>query len=1078
MNHELTLATSPEYSAWVAASAGTGKTRLLTNRIINLLLSNIDPGSILCLTFTKAAKGEMVLRINSVLKSFETQTTQEIKEYFIDNLGKELKNTEINKIRNFYKSYISQGKRVQIYTIHAFCQNLLQKFPLEAGVKPYFNVIDEVKRSKYISKILFSSTTLPFINQILQNNCSMSTIKEAIEELSEFYHHLNLEESALSKMHKSLSQFLGVLAPEDVESIEDRLINIISTNISIINQFPELSPLASLFCYRNQHHNSIKKEGIFHPSVISFFTTKDHKKRKKLISKQHAKMLLSTTEDIILQIQDMVFEIYNYRNTIDGISANHELLRLSSFVFSEYNRYKSDNNYLDYEDLIYYSHNLLCNSAIKEWIKYKLDGGIDHILVDESQDTSQKQWSIIIALLEDFFSGHSSSDSSSKTIFVVGDIKQSIYSFQGARPHLFNEAKDYVRKRALGANANFIECNLQKTYRLPNLIFDFIYQTFQNTQLIEEVNQLESNRMDNGASVAIWPLIEDHKNNPEFWPRPGIYSEHYSAKQILAKKIAQYIKNTLEQKLYLDSHNRIVQPSDFLILVQKRSSLNNALYREIVKLGINIAGLDRINLGKSLIVKDFISCIKFIIDPSDNLNLASLLKSPFIGLRDSDLYQIRLSSSWINFIKDHMTEVYTMLQKINNLYAHYKKNEFCFHLAEQFGIQQKLREASDLEQIDALKAFLTEVHMIFSENPSMGMNDIVHFFNTSDISIKRDFSQSEAIKITTIHGAKGLEAPIIILADSNDINTNNSSNILHLTLDQGEIVPIIHSKLKHQKIENIKEQINQEHYQEYLRLLYVALTRAQDHIIITGISTKKQEGNNKSWYEICAATAEKSFTKLDDGNLVLYNLAKKQSTLKDQETKELCNNRSNNTQEEEGTLDYEASQQNYLNSDDITFNAQNIAEYDFDNKSTIIGEKFHKAIEIFFNKNIDFTEILTDKYLKNLSNTDKSHIRNVLDRCSQNQFFHYLKSLRNQSELEIAIGSADGFQIKRLDFVAFDDIAGQIYIVDYKSDKTRVQKNEYINQMNLYKNAMQEIYKDKVIILYLYWLRDNEFERL
>ena len=495
MKQELRFATSCDYSAWIAASAGTGKTRLLTNRIINLLLSGVDPRSILCLTFTKAAKGEMLARISNVLRNFTTQTEEEIREFFAENFEKSINNNEIQRIKDFYQKYISEGKVVEIYTIHAFCQNLLQKFPLEAGLRPYFKVIDETRVSRFIAKILLSSKTTLLIDEVMQNNLSLFTIKELIEELAQFYLDLDLGDKAIDAVNILLKDRLSAKSTEEIGILYNRLIAKIQENHEVIKQVVGLSDLLDLELIGADNSDICQNDYInkllSNVDIISFFLTLSGQKRKKLISRKDISKLAPQTEELLQELQDYIFTIKSAVDLNNGIEINSSILRLANFIFTEYKKYKEINNFLDYQDLINSSYNLLCNSDIKDWIKYKLDGGIDHILVDESQDTSQEQWNIIIALLEDFFSGDSRKYNKSKTIFVVGDVKQSIYSFQGARPDLFSEAKNYIKERALGAKARFIECNLEKTFRLPELIFNFVYRIFRDINLIENLIELE-----------------------------------------------------------------------------------------------------------------------------------------------------------------------------------------------------------------------------------------------------------------------------------------------------------------------------------------------------------------------------------------------------------------------------------------------------------------------------------------------------------------------------------------------------------------------------------------------------------
>ncbi|MDX1924145.1 MAG: UvrD-helicase domain-containing protein [Rickettsiaceae bacterium] len=1050
--HDLKNATSPNYSAWIAASAGTGKTRLLTNRIINLLISGSDPSSILCLTFTKAAKGEMQSRISKVLSNFANQTEDEINAYFFENFGRNLGNKEVKSVQGFYKNYISSGKQVQIYTIHAFCQNLLQKFPIEAGIRPYFKVIDEIESARFLQKIISSEKILPHITQILSDNLSIFSIAEIVRELSEFYSHIGLDKKSLESTKQVLADYFCLQEQNSLKYLADDLTMLMSRNKHLLQKIKSFEHLESFLSPAPKKYDKILE----HSEIIQFFLTKDFKKRKKLLPK--AAQIEGLNEDELISMQDIIHEIKYAKDLDDAININHDILNLACFAFDEYKKYKEYNNYLDYQDLIIYSYNLLCNSDIKEWIKYKLDGGITHILVDESQDTSQEQWNIIIALLEDFFAGDT--EKNAKTIFVVGDVKQSIYSFQGARPDLFIEAKNYIKQKALGAKVNFIECHLQKTYRLPEHIFEFVHKTFQNIGLIEEVKKLECHNNEHFSTIEIWPKITEQNKQDLFWPLPDGGVKSCSPHMILAKQIATYIRQTLDSKLYLDSKQREVSQSDFMILVQRRLILNNLLYKELIQLGVGISGLDRMNLGESLIVQDLIATAKFILDPKDNLNLACLLKSFFIRGADSDLYIVKNEKQLLEKISEKLPHIYVKLEKIRQIYYSSRKKDFFQNIVGEFDILNHLRDECEYEMQDALKAFLNEISLLFSHQPSLGLGDIADLLEISDISLKRDFSESNSVRITTIHGAKGLEAPIIILADSTDIKLTSSAKILHLNVDAG-LVPIISSKFKHQKIDEIKYMQKKESYNEYLRLLYVAITRTQDHLIIAGISKNNEE--YQSWHDICTKSALGIFEEKEDGRLVFSS---KEPTRK---------KRAERTPISITNTEIYRSASQKINKDG---SGESLHHYDFENQSTIIGEKFHKAMEILVNTNQTMDEILSSHYLSSINSSEAEEMRQSLNLCAKNEFFKYLTSLKKFAEQEVIVRNSDSFEIKRLDFVAFDEKTNQIYIVDYKSDRLRNRKQEYQEQMIEYKNALAQIYPNHEILLYLFWLRENEFEKL
>ncbi|MDX2050282.1 MAG: UvrD-helicase domain-containing protein [Rickettsiaceae bacterium] len=1055
--NQIKRACSPDCSSWVSASAGTGKTTLLTKRIVNLLVSGTQPKSILCLTFTKAARGEMLSRINKSLKDLSKKSEDAIYKYYLEDLERTPTKNDIDFVKNLYKHYSSSSEKIQIYTTHAFCQSILQKFPIEAGVKPHFKVIDETQVRQILRRILNSAEIIKKIPKFIFGKISLFMINEIVPEFIEFFCKINTHID-----YQSYKNLLLDFLSEDIvdeEQEESKLKKYIGDNLEYMQDLPIFQFLGEYLHKQTQIDNCNE--------IILFFLTKTLEKRKKLPSSNDENL-----SNILKFLQDQIYRIILSKRTNRAIDTNAEFVNLSSHVYDEFKKYKDFNNYLDYHDLINRTYELLCNSNLREWIKFKLDGGISHILVDESQDTSIRQWQIIIALLEDFYSGATIERKNPKTFFVVGDIKQSIYSFQGARPDLFSATKEYVKQKAIDSGMEFVDCTLSKTYRLPEPIFDFIHRIFAGKNLIEEVIRLECHNQKQFSSIEIWPLEKKQETGEFTWPTPVELGHYSSQAGNLAKKIAVYIKNCLVSKLYIHSKKREVRQSDFMILVQRRLILNNFLFKEIMNEGIEISGLDRLNLSESLVVKDLISVAKFVVDKNDNLNLACLLKSFIFNKHDTDLFVLLNERSLINAIETNDPLLFAQLNKIESLYLANNISDFFFFMVNEFRIFEHLQEMGLQEQIDALKAFLHEIASLYHASPELGLNDIIHLLEIYNFELKRDISSLDSVQITTIHGAKGLEAPIIIIADSADLNIDNKSNVISASFASLE-VPIIQSQFRNERIQELKEQLKEEAYNEYLRLLYVALTRAQDHLIIAGIENERRNSSKDSWYDLCYKAASEYFDTKDDGILIY---TEEGSVTSGKISSDILSPRF--------SVDHNIIPKLYQSHAILSKPTKEVnrLEFDFDDNASLIGQLYHKALELYTStKSLDrvFDQIFLDLNFNKLTKDARSQMTKILSECVSHPFFEYLNSLENKSELEILSRADDGSLIvKRLDFVAFDREAKKIYIVDFKSDKNRSLSTKYYEQVLFYKKLLSDIYPNTQILVYLFWIRVNEFEQV
>ncbi|XP_044733134.1 ATP-dependent helicase/nuclease subunit A-like [Chrysoperla carnea] len=574
------------------------------------------------------------------------------------------------------------------------------------------------------------------------------------------------------------------------------------------------------------------------------FFTKDGKKRKSLLSKE----LTQKYPKLLLELEKLTSQIYKldeeYR--IEELEYHTNLLcKLAYILLEKYEKFKEENNLLDYDDLIYYTEKLFENKAIHEWLSHKLESEINHILVDEAQDKSRNQWNIITTLITEFNRPDSS-------IFIVGDDKQSIYSFQGADLANFNLVNEKLETNLAKANKKFKKITLEYSYRSWGEILQFTHQVFKyikahySTLFLSDNPVISAFRTHTG-SVTVWSLVTSEKQEELFWALPQDYANALSSADLLIEKIISFIKEKIASKEILPATGNPISEKDFMILVRKRDEFSNNLIKELNKANLKVKASDKVNLKEHLSMMDLISVAKFVLLPYDDLNLAALLKSPIIGISEQQLYELLMNKNdeIANTLNLHIDDMVNELLTLSSNYA------------------------NDMD--NSLQGF-------------------VAWFENNDIWIKRDMEHSDKIRVMTVHGSKGLEAPIVILCDSTTLPISSSKFIWH---DNGEIDHLENAANKEEFIGNterstaaytlvredastgwthklpleasytsgrmffsanaadtpeflqkMKDAEKLKDLQEYIRLLYVAMTRAKDHLVICGFSNKSNIPEN------------------------------------------------------------------------------------------------------------------------------------------------------------------------------------------------------------------------------------------
>lgn len=850
------LAADPKVSAWVAASAGTGKTKVLTDRILNLLLAGFEPEKILCLTFTKAAAAEMANRLNERLSYWATASAQDLSQDLGKLFGSEPHPAICKRARQLFSQVLDTPGGMKIQTIHGFCQSILGKFPLEAGIAPHFKVLDDIQAQELLKKaqnrVLTSqdvATSLELLNQQMGDRRFFDILGDFHGNRRKFWSVVE-KQGGVEEALTSLKEKLAIL--NDLDLLDVGLIDrLICEHFPLFDQGKEGSSLRDLF-----------------EEYLDQFLTRDREIRKKLEPDQ-------------MEEAENALRVYQLINVVDLGQKTAALLMLSSKILQIYSQEKEKVSALDYDDLIDYTMSLLHEPGSASWVLYKLDGGIDHILIDEAQDTNPAQWRIIQYLTEEFLTP----DKSYRTVFVVGDAKQSIYSFQGAKPEDFIRLKHHFAWSSQAIGQTWRDVNLTVSFRSTSAVLDVVDDLFacekkrQGVAFEGEQIVHHAFRSAHPGCVEVWPLLQpqDKDKEQKLWPLPLQRIEEDQPERRLAQLITKKIQDWLASGTVLPSTQQAVQPRDILILVRKRTSFNDLLIQELKNKEIPVAGADRFMMTDNIAVMDLLSLGEFLILPDNDLMLACVLKSPLIGLTEEELFLLahnRSGSLWAELIRRNAECVsfqvaYLFLKDLLNqvdlipIYEMYQRALTVGQGRRNF-IARLGRECED-----ALDELLIRAMAFDRENIS-SLQGFIQFFRNQIVEVKRDSSdqQHNQIRIMTVHGAKGLQAPIVILPE----NVNGREMVEKLLWEedqegQPQMVVLRPSQGRDcSYTKKLKAEHLQREDQEDRRLLYVALTRAQDQLYVCGWQTGKTVPED-SWYALVKQTVKEKTTGQVDGTL-------------------------------------------------------------------------------------------------------------------------------------------------------------------------------------------------------------------
>lgn len=907
-------AASPDSSVWVGASAGSGKTKVLTDRILRLLLPDKNglnatpPHKILALTFTKAGASEMTIRVQKTLSHWATIDDETLKETLQNLLGVAPTKTQTQTAKQLFAKVVDAPGGMQIMTLHSFCQSVLGRFPLEAGLSPSFILLEESQAQKLYGqakqKVLKQAQEekgSPLANA-LDNIATLQNADQFDHLLGNFIRERRQANALLKKyfdsdgLYNALCQELGVKAGQSI----DDLIYTFSAEGNFDQNV--LKQTAEALLHGTTNTDQPKGE-----KILKWLACSDQKEREqnyeiyktvflkkdgdlfKTLATKGVQKIMPDIIDVMQTEANRILDLEQKIGAVKTTAATRDLFLLGSEILNTYQNIKEEQSVLDFDDLILKtlalfkgeSINTKNLSVIMPWVRFKMDQGIDHILVDEAQDTNPEQWEIIGALCDDFFD-HQEEGDNTRTLFVVGDEKQSIFSFQRASPEKFQSMRDYFADKVASAQKKFDPVQFNISFRSAPAILDFVDTVFANG-LSDNIVTHESFRRRQAGLVELWPLFEpsDTQERDPWSPPTEIINSTSGASQ-MADQIGDTIHTWIDSKTPLESYNRPITPQDILILVRSRTAFLDQLVRALKTRNIPVSGVDRMVLSEQLVVQDIMAVINFALLPDDDLNLAGLLKSPFIGWSEDQLFDAaynRDSSLWqaVKNSDDHGTINWlsTLIEQSGRVrpydfMAGILQNACPAAISGLIGIKQRLGD----EALDPLDEFLNHA-LAFEKDNLPTLQNFVKSQADSTIEIKRQMEEGDskngvgAVRIMTVHAAKGLQAPIVILPDTIRSSSSIKNERILWPDRTGQALPYFcpTSEKQAPSIENSKERLKQLAEEEYQRLLYVALTRAESHLYIGGYKTK-QKPLESNWYNLCRTAMENHPDAMTDGDII------------------------------------------------------------------------------------------------------------------------------------------------------------------------------------------------------------------
>ncbi|HVY13809.1 MAG TPA: double-strand break repair helicase AddA [Rhodopila sp.] len=875
-------ASDPAVSSFVEASAGSGKTKLLTDRLLRLMLAGTRPDRIQCLTFTKAAAAEMAVRLQKTLGRWVAMP-QPALEAALRDLHVEPTEEACRTARALFATVLDLPGGMRIGTIHAFSQSLLRRFPLEAAISPHFQLVDERDSREALTEAredMLAAADTPAMVQALRTLAGLTSA----DRFGELVQSIQADRTRLAAalrlgddLERAQRRVLGVTATDDAACLE-----------SAVHWQGEaaLHDAAAIVSRQGTKTSIARAEDIL--GWLSLDTEArmenwDHWVRLFLkadgepyaagtvvgpsLSKQQSEL-----GDRYREEADRILRIEDDRRALRLAAVSAALALLAGPVAEAYEERKQHAGLLDYDDLIDRTKGLLLDPGVA-WVLYKLDGGLDHLLLDEVQDTSPQQWQIAHTLTAEFFNGTGAREDN-RTVFAVGDRKQSIYSFQGADAAEFDRSRQRIERRVTESGNPFKPVGLDVSFRSTDPVLRLVDAVFADpiagAGVVTPGQTLThlASRAGHAGLVELWPLAPRPDSTPaEPWTVPQQNQTQTSARETLANRLADWIGEQTGGTAMLESKGRPLAPGDVLVLVRRRDAFSRALLRALKTRGVPVAGLDRMVLTDQPAVQDLMALADALLLPSDDLTFGCFLTSPLGGLTDDEMMALALErpgSLW-DALRDRAGErprwraAADFFAKLLGRIDFVSPYALFAYALGPLGGRARLLGRLGPEAAEPVDELLNAALTYAARHPP-SMQGFLHWMRQSGAEVKREAEAAgNLVRIMTVHGAKGLQAPLVIVPDTTALPQEDADILWSRDPATGIDVPLWAVRKDHRcrAFDALRAERSRAQMEEHNRLLYVALTRAEDRLVVCGWAGRTLK--DESWH----SAVQRGFERLD-----------------------------------------------------------------------------------------------------------------------------------------------------------------------------------------------------------------------
>ncbi|WP_431016052.1 double-strand break repair helicase AddA [Bradyrhizobium pachyrhizi] len=896
-------ASDPKASTFVSANAGSGKTHVLVQRVIRLLLSGVPPEKILCITFTKAAAANMAERVFTTLGHWVTLDDAgldaAIREAGIAHPSATLR----REARKLFACALETPGGLKVQTIHALCTRLLQQFPFEANVPARFAVLDDRDQNEMMERanlaVFLEASRIPDspIGRALRTamaNAADVTFKEVVREACLSRDHFMAWTDAAGDAAAAAAQMsaaLGVSADDRIENVEREIVD--GPNLPRAG-WKEMATLLDTSSKADQKQAERLRAALTFTGAaqvdeyLGVFLTDERAPRASVVTNSFIKKNSVAGHRVEAEI-DRLGPLIERRRAVVARDRTEALIHIATAAAAHYRREKLERGLLDYDDLIDKTLAML-DRVSSGWVHYKLDRGVDHVLIDEAQDTSPRQWDIVAHIISEFTSGAGARDGLVRTVFAVGDEKQSIFSFQGAAPREFDLRRRELKRRFEEAGLKFDPVSFTYSFRSGPVILHSVDHVFREQEIFRSIHAVENgypihNAMaDAGPSqIELWDLaVADDRQDIEGWRAPFDGVSVTSPEVKLARRIQAEIKRLVSSGTMTGSAGgrRPLSYGDMLILVRRRGNAFDAVIQALKHAGIPVAGADRLKLTEHIAIIDLMNLADALLLPQDDLALAVALKSPLFGLDDDDLFKLayqrrgplREALAAHAPTDERFTTALRRLEQCERRFTQETPFAFYAWLLGGDGGRARILRRLGHEANDALDEFL-ELALSYERKAPASLQGFVAWLRAADTEVKRDMEISrDEVRVMTVHGAKGLEASVVFLVDTTT-SPSDTQRLRLIHLPQGNAAPnapgvVVWAGKKAEDppgVAEARKAMLGDTEDEYRRLLYVAMTRAADRLIVGGCMPGNMNTVRKSsWYDLITRGLANSGLKLEE----------------------------------------------------------------------------------------------------------------------------------------------------------------------------------------------------------------------